>query len=44
MGDSSNKNTQNKEKYIYDTEGHYKWHSSFTEALEDVRKSIARKE
>lgn len=44
MGDSSNKNTQSKETYIYDTEGHYTWHSNFTDALEDVRKSITRKE
>lgn len=44
MGDSSKKNTQGKETYIYDTEGHYTWYSSFTEALKDVRKSIARKE
>lgn len=42
MGDSSKKNTQDKEKYIYDTEGHYTWHSSFAEALEDVRKSMGK--
>ncbi|GEM_PF-5237404 len=44
MDDSSKKNKRGKEIYIYDTEGHYTWHSSFREALEDVRKSITRKE
>ena len=42
MSDSSKKNTQDKETYIYDTEGHYTWHSSFVEALEDIRMSIRK--
>ncbi len=44
MGDSSKKNAQDKEKYIYDTEGHYTWHSSFAEAFENMTESITRKE
>ena len=44
MDANSNKNTKGKDIYIYDTEGHYTWHSSFTEALEDIRRLIAGKE
>lgn len=44
MSDNSKKNTNSKETYIYDTEGHYTWHSSFTEALKDVKDLITRKE
>ena len=44
MSDNSKKNTQSKEIYIYDTEGRYTWHSSFTEALKDVKNLITRKE
>lgn len=44
MNDNSNKNTKGKDKYIYDTEGHYTWHSSFTEALEGIKELISRKE
>lgn len=40
MGDNNSKNTKGKDIYIYDTEGNYTWHSSFAEALEDVRKSM----
>ena len=42
MDNSSKEIIQDKDKYIYDTEGHYTWHSSFAEALEDVRKSIRK--
>lgn len=44
MTDNSKKNTKSKETYIYDTEGHYTWHSSFTEALKGVKDQITRKE
>ena len=44
MNDNSKKTAQSKEIYIYDTEGHYTWHSSFTEALKDVKDLITRKE
>lgn len=44
MGDNNKKNTHSKEIYIYDTEGHYTWHSSFTEALKDIKDLIVGKE
>lgn len=44
MSDNSKKSTQGKEIYIYDTEGHYTWHSNFTEALKDIKDLIIRKE
>jgi hypothetical protein len=44
MSDNGGKTTKGKDIYVYDTEGHYMWHSSFTEALEDIRKLISRKE
>jgi len=44
MGNNSKKNTKGKVTYIYDTEGHYTWHSSFTEALKGIRDQITRKE
>lgn len=44
MTDNSKKNTKGKEIYIYDTEGHYTWHSSFREAFENIQESITRKE
>lgn len=44
MGDNSKKNTKGKVTYVYDTEGHYTWHSSFAEALKGVKDQITRKE
>lgn len=44
MTDNSKKNTKGKVTYIYDTEGHYTWYSSFAEALKDVKNQITRKE
>lgn len=44
MDANSSKNTKGKDKYVYDTEGHYTWHSSFTEALADIKELISRKE
>lgn len=44
MGDNSKKNTKGKVTYIYDTEGHYTWHSSFAEAFENMKEPIKRKE
>lgn len=44
MNDNSKKNTKGKVTYIYDTEGHYTWHSSFAEAFENMKEPITRKE
>lgn len=44
MGDNSKKNITGKEIYIYDTESHYTWYSSFTEAFENMKEPIKRKE
>lgn len=44
MNDNKQKKTKRKDIYIYDTEGHYMWHSSFTEAFENMVESITRKE
>lgn len=44
MTDSSKKNTKDKVTYVYDTEGRYTWHSSFVEALKDIKDQITRKE
>lgn len=44
MNDNSKKNTKIKDIYIYDTEGHYTWHSNFVAALKDVKDLIVRKE
>ena len=44
MGDNKQKKVKSEEIYIYDTEGHYTWYSSFTEAFENMAESITRKE
>lgn len=42
MSDSRDKNAQGKEIYIYDTEGHYTWHSRFIEAFEKSLPNLSK--
>ncbi len=44
MSDNKQKKAKREDIYIYDTEGHYTWHSNFREAFENMQESIARKE
>ena len=42
MDGNSSKSNNGKDIYIYDTEGHYTWHSSLAEALNDVMQSVRK--
>lgn len=44
MSDNKQKKAKREDIYIYDIEGHYTWHGSFREALENMTELITRKE
>lgn len=44
MGENRHEKAKGNDIYIYDTEGHYTWCSSFKEALENVAECTTRKE